>query len=256
MFIYLTSHSTRKTCFVVACFSLVRSFAVDMEQRLFNPISINAIVALFSACQHSLFMATVNESNIAPAQVHQRRVPRLQPLSSHVPPAIDRHFEQYLIDHHHFPKLPSIGKPSTSHRAATENVLGDNQEFLSFRERAHLEEIEPNHGPISRLLNSEHYRRAQARLIEYRQRSKIPGVALSLGIEPLADAIAAPVYERQESNIQLKDALLETARSKQQQLADNEDFVDDDSVLSHETDRRRRAKHWIKEHQFFFTEYQ
>ena len=224
-------------------------------RRLRNPISINAIDEFFSSCQHSFCMATVNESNVAATQVHHRRIPRLQPLSSHVPPSIDRHFEQYLIDHHHFPRLPSIGKAPLTHRAPAENVLGDSQELLSYRERTHLEDFEPNHGPISRLLNSDQYRRAQARLIEYRQRSKIPGVALSPSIELMSDAAAASSNERHELNVQLKDALLETARNKPHQ-GDDVDFVDDDSVASHDTDRRRRAKHWIKEHQFFFTEYQ
>jgi hypothetical protein len=202
-------------------------------------------------------MATLDESTVSSRQVHHRRIPALQPLSPRIPTSIDRHFEQYLIDHHHYPKLPSISKhqPQLSNRQLFENSVTDNKDLLSYHERQLTSEIEHNNGPISRLLNSEQYRRGQARLIEYRQHSKIPGVALS-GTNNSNDIFSTQSNGRNELILPLKEVLIETTRTKQHQQQDEMDLVDDDSVISQENDRRRRAKHWIKEHQFFFTEYQ
>jgi hypothetical protein len=182
-----------------------------------------------------------------------RRLVHLLPLSPRVPSSTDRHFEQYLIDHHHYSKLPSIGK-QTINRPFTETK---DYEALPPIEYGHLHH---HNGSINRLLNSEQYRRAQARLIEYRQQSKIPGVAL----QPTKLTIAASnsnesiLTGRSELTLPLKEIFIDPTRTKQQhQNQDELDLlVDDDSIFSDETDRRRRAKHWIKDHQFFFTEYQ
>lgn len=192
-------------------------------------------------------MAAIDEA-ILPA-VH-RRTAHLLPLSSCLPSSTDRHFEQYLIDHHHYPKLPSISRPA-AHRPAieTKNLLSAQLPILPI-------DSERRPSSVNRLLNSEQYRRSHARLIEYRQHSKIPGVALKI-TTPLANQYnELSSNTRNEIILPLKEVLIETARTKQQTNADDVDFADDDSVFSHDSDRRRRAKHWIKEHQFFFTEFQ
>ena len=184
-------------------------------------------------------MATIDES-IVPS-VH-RRTNHLLPLSPRVPSSTDRHFEQYLIDHHRYPKLPSIGKP-TIHRSSIETK--DLHSSTLPRDTEH------HSNSINRLLNSEQYRRSHARLIEYRQHSQIPGVALQSPGKDLSTS-----HGRNEVILPMKEVFLETTRTKQGGNGEEIDFVDDDSVFSNDTDRRRRAKHWIKEHQFFFTEYQ
>lgn len=172
---------------------------------------------------------------------------RLQPLA----PSIDRHFEQYLLDHHHFPKLPAIQKSHLTHRSDEEINRLNLEEFLS--PRSNDVPAPPssalNHGPISRLLNSEAYRRAQARLAEYRQQSKIPGIALTPTND---DEHHLQNTARYELPVPLKEAV---ARTKQHDGSDPM-VDDDDSVYSDQVEGRRRAKHWIQEHQFFFTEYQ
>lgn len=182
-------------------------------------------------------MATMDESIV------HRRTNHLLPLSPRLPSSTDRHFEQYLIDHHHYPKLPSIGKPS---------IVRSSIENKEFHASTFSRDTEHQTNSINRLLNSEQYRRSQARLIEYRQHSQIPGVALqSTGHEHLRS------HPRNELVLPLKEVFLETTtRTKPTGNGEEIDFVDDDSVFSNDTDRRRRAKHWIKEHQFFFTEYQ
>ncbi|CAF1196328.1 unnamed protein product [Rotaria sp. Silwood1] len=200
-------------------------------------------------------MATIDESTVSPRQFHHRRFPHLQPLSPRVPSSIERHFEQYLIDHHHYPKLPSISKQTNRH--SIDNTYINDKDFLSYRERQISSEFEHDNGPISRLLNSDQYRRAQTRLIEYRHHSKIPGVALTETITNSHDISSTQINERNEITLPLKEILIETTRTKlHHQQQDDNDINDDDSILSNESDRRRRAKHWIKEHQFFFTEYQ
>jgi hypothetical protein len=194
-------------------------------------------------------MASVDESTVSP--LDHRQMPVLQPLSPRIPTSIDRHFEQYLIDHHHYPKLPSISKQPN--RQTIENSFLNDKNFFSYR--AQQIPSEHNNGSISRLLNSEQYRRSHARLIEYRQRSKIPGVALATTNNSNENS-STQINGRNELTLPLKEVLMETTRTKQHQQQDDIDFVDDDSVFSHETDRRLRAKHWIKDHQFFFTEYQ
>ena len=188
-------------------------------------------------------MATLDESIVR--SVH-RRTNHLLPLSPRLPSSTDRHFEQYLIDHHRYPKLPSIVQPMPITRSSMET-----KDFPS----SNLPRDSERHSnSINRLLNSEQYRRSHARLIEYRQHSQIPGVALQSSNNDLTTTSS---HTRNEVILPLKEVFLETTRTKQQAAnADEVDFVDDDSVFSHETDRRRRAKHWIKEHQFFFTEYQ
>jgi hypothetical protein len=193
-------------------------------------------------------MATVDESTASPHQ--PGKLPLIQPLSPRMPSTIDRHFEQYLIDHHRYPKLPSIIKQPN--RQTLENSFLNDKNFLSYRDRK--VPSEHNNGSISRLLNSEQYRRSHARLIEYRQHSKIPGVALAT-TNKSNDISSTQLNGRNELTLPLKEVLMETTRTKQHQQQDDMDFVDDDSVFSNESDRRRRAKHWIKDHQFFFTEY-
>jgi hypothetical protein len=185
-------------------------------------------------------MATIDEQ---PPATHRRLV-HLLPLSSRVPSSTDRHFEQYLIDHHHYSKLPSISKPSTNRPSI------ENKDLLSFHEEFPSIEYEHQTDSINRLLNSEQYRRSQARLIEYRQQSKIPGVSLQITTDHFNESI---LNGRNELILPLKEIFIDT---KQHQNQDEIDFVDDDSIFSNESDRRRRAKHWIKDHQFFFTEYQ
>lgn len=192
-------------------------------------------------------MAAIEEST-----VYRRRNAHLQPLSPRVPSSTDRHFEQYLIDHHHYPKLPSIFKQ-------TPRQTNENKDFLSNINPNDFH-IDSEHHPnsINRLLNSEQYRRSHARLIEYRQRSKIPGVALKTLPSSLTTTSTndLPINGRNELILPLKEVFIDTTRTKQHQNQDDIDFVDDDSIFSNDTDRRRRAKHWIKEHQFFFTEFQ
>ena len=163
---------------------------------------------------------------------------RLQPLAS----SIDRHFEQYLNDYHHFPKLPAIHK----FRSNVDETNLTSDEFVSPRSSRPVETT-ANHGPISQLLNSDAYRRAQARLIEYRQQSKIPGIALT----PTHEQFETQNTGRHEFVLPLKEVV---ARTKQHEDGDGA-AADDDSVCSDEGERRRRAKHWIHDHQFFFTEY-
>ena len=192
-------------------------------------------------------MAAIEE----PAASH-RRLAHLLPLSPRVPSSTDRHFEQYLIDHHHYPKLPSIGKQPVN-RASTETKDYEQLPPIEYGNHRHT-------GSINRLLTSEQYRRAQARLIEYRQHSKIPGVALQPTITIAAAANNSNesiLSGRNELTLPLKEIFIDPTRTKQHQNPDELDLlVDDDSIFSDETDRRRRAKHWIKDHQFFFTEYQ
>jgi hypothetical protein len=173
--------------------------------------------------------------------VYHRRTAHLQPLSPHVPSSTDRHFEQYLIDNHHYPKLPSIFKQTPRQSIENKNLLLSHQRDIPV-------DVERHTDSINLLLNSEQYRRSYARLIEYRQHSKIPGVALKSTTNNLNG--------RNELILPLKEIFIETTRTKQHQNQDEIDFVDDDSIFSNDNDRRRRAKHWIKEHQFFFTEYQ
>ena len=194
-------------------------------------------------------MATTNDSNVSSStQVYPRPYLRLQPISCNVPPSIDRQFERYLINHHHqhhhhFPKLPAIAKSTSSHN------LDLNQSFRSYQSLlSQSVSSQSNDGRIHRLFDNENYRRAQARLIEYRRQSLIPGVALAHEPVHSQDEI------HQDSTLPSKEAIIEATRTKQ--LTDEIDFDDDESILSHETDRRRRAKHWIRDHQFFFTEYQ
>ncbi|CAF3587680.1 unnamed protein product, partial [Rotaria sp. Silwood2] len=75
-------------------------------------------------------MATIDESTVSPRQFHHRRFPHLQPLSPRVPSSIERHFEQYLIDNHHYPKLPSISKQAN--RQSIENTFINDKDFLSY----------------------------------------------------------------------------------------------------------------------------
>jgi hypothetical protein len=154
-------------------------------------------------------------ATIDESTVYHRRTTHLQPLSPRVPTSTDRHLHQRDI----------------------------------------LNDVEHHTGSINRLLNSEQYRRSHARLIEYRQHSKIPGVALNSTITNNLNEMTS--NGRNELILPLKEVFIETTRTKQQNKNQDEiDFVDDDSIFSHDPDRRRRAKHWIKEHQFFFTEYQ
>ena len=185
-------------------------------------------------------MAAIDEST-----VYRRRTIHLVPLSSRVPSSTDRHFEQYLLDHHHLPKLPSITKQPINRQSI------EKKELFTYPKTIPTE-IEHSTGSINRLLTSESYRRSQARLIEYRQRSKIPGVAL----KPTNHINEMPTNGRNDLVLPLKEVFLEPTRTKQHQNIDEIDFVDDVSIFSNETDRCRRAKHWIKDHQFFFTEYQ
>jgi len=187
-------------------------------------------------------MATIDEST-----VYHRRTTHLQPLSPRLPSSTDRHFEQYLIDNHHYPKLPSIYKQPIRQPI-------ENKDFLSSYQRDIQTDVEHHTGSINRLLNSEQYRRSHARLIEYRQHSKIPGVALKSTITNNLNEMTS--NGRNELILPLKEVFIETTRTKQHKNQDEIDFVDDDSIFSNGPDRRRRAKHWIKEHQFFFTEYQ
>lgn len=199
-------------------------------------------------------MATIDESAVvSPRQFHHRRFANLQPLSPRVPQSIERHFEQYLIDHHSYPKLPAI--PRKANRQNLGNSLNSDQETSSCIDRQSGFDLEHNNGPISRLLNSEHYRQAQSRLIEYRQHSKIPGVSVERTHNSNDASLSRP-NDKKEILIPLKEVLLDSTRAKQFNTQDDFDLVSDDSVNSHQTDRRRRAKHWIKDHQFFFTEYQ
>lgn len=184
-------------------------------------------------------MAAIEEST-----VYRRRIAHLQPLSPRVPSSTDRHFEQYLIDNHHYPKLPSIFKQTPRQTIENKDILSSDQHGISIDYQHHS-------GSINRLLTSEQYRRSHARLIEYRTHSKIPGVALKP--TPITNDITS--NGRNELILPLKEVFTETTRTKQHQNQDEIDFVDDDSIFSNDTDRRRRAKHWIKEHQFFFTEY-
>jgi len=188
-------------------------------------------------------MATIDEST-----VYHRRTTHLQPSSPRVPTSTDRHFEQYLIDHHHYPKLPSPYKQPTRQPI-------ENKDFLSLHQRDILTDVEHHTGSINRLLNSEQYLRSHARLIEYRQHSKIPGIALNSTITN-NNLNEMTSNGRNELILPLKEIFIETIRTKQNKNQDEIDLVDDDSIVSHDPDRRRRAKHWIKEHQFFFTEYQ
>jgi hypothetical protein len=192
-------------------------------------------------------MATVDESTALPPQIYHRRT-HLQPLSPRVPSSTDRHFEQYLIDHHHYSKLPSIAKQKT--RQSIENSFIQDKNFLSYRQLDIPSDFEHHNNSINRLLNNEQYRRGQARLVEYRQHSRIPGIKLS----PTNNSNE---ISSNELILPLKEVFIDTTRTKQQhQNRDDIDLVSDDSIKSNEGDRRRRAKHWIKEHQFFFTEYQ
>lgn len=192
-------------------------------------------------------MATINESTVSSTSpVHRRSKSHLQPLPPRISSSIDRHFKQYLRDHHRFACLPSIHRTNVTHHDEVENSIIDRNKLLSSHPRTNPVDNQS----ISRLLNSENYRRAQARLIEYRQQSKIPGVALT----PPLLIINETLQHHPDGSIPLKDVIMETTRAHQQQQHDEVDLVDDDSVISHETDRRRRAKHWVKEHQFFFTE--
>lgn len=184
-------------------------------------------------------MATTDEST-----VYHRRIAHLQPLSPRVPPSTDRHFEQYLIDHHHYSKLPSIFKQ-------TNRQSIENKDFLSYHQSDIPIEFEHHTDSINRLLTSEQYLRSQARLIEYRQHSKIPGVALT----KTNNLNEITSNGRNELILPLKEVFIETTRTKQHQKQDENNFFDDDSIFSNESDRRQRAKHWIKEHQLFFTEY-
>ncbi|CAF2624904.1 unnamed protein product [Rotaria sp. Silwood2] len=177
-------------------------------------------------------MATIDESTVSPRQFHHRRFPHLQPLS---------------------PRVPSSIEPN---RQSIENTFINDKDFLSYRELQIPSELEHDNGSISRLLNSDQYRRAQTRLIEYRQHSKIPGVALSTPTKNSNDISSTQINGRNELKIPLKEVLIETKKTKPYQQQDDLELVDDDSIFSNECDRRRRAKHWIKEHQFFFTEYQ
>ncbi|CAF3446487.1 unnamed protein product [Rotaria socialis] len=198
-------------------------------------------------------MAAIDEPTVSPRQFHHRRFANLQPLSPRVPSSIERHFEQYLIDHHHYPKLPSISKKPN--RQSLENSCTSDQDLLSYHDRQVSSEFGQNTGPISRLISTEQYRRAQSRLVEYRQHSKIPGVTLP-GTKNSNEKSPINLIGRTDLKIPLKEVLPDTTRGKQFYQQDEFDFVDDDSVASNGTDRRRRAKHWIKDHQFFFTEYQ
>lgn len=210
-----------------------------------NPIFVgsSSLFTLSFSFSTTFFMATIDESIVR--SVH-RRTNHLLPLSPRLPSSTDRHFEQYLIDHHRYPKLPSIVQPTIA-RSSIES-----KDFPSSDSSNIPPDTERHSNSINRLLNSEQYRRSHARLIEYRQHSQIPGVALQSSNNDLATS-----HTRNEIILPLKEVFLETTRTKQQAAnADEIDFVDDDSVFSNETDRRRRAKHWIKEHQFFFTEYQ
>ncbi|CAF1102141.1 unnamed protein product [Rotaria sordida] len=202
-------------------------------------------------------MATIDESNVSPRQFHHRQFLHLQPLSPRVPSSIERHFEQYLIDNHHYPKLPSISSKQIN-RQSIDNTFTNDKDFLSYRELQIPFVFEHDNGPISRLLNSDQYRRAQTRLIEYRQHSKIPGVSLTTTttVKNSNELSPTQINERNNLTVPLKEILIETTKAKPHQQQDDIDFIDDDSIFSHESDRRRRAKHWIKEHQFFFTEYQ
>jgi hypothetical protein len=188
-------------------------------------------------------MATIDEPTVYP-----RRNTHLLPLSPRVPASTDRHFEQYLIDHHHFPKLPSIAK----HPLPTIRQSIENKDFLPSHQQALPIDFENHPGSVNRLLNSEQYLRSHARLIEYRQQSRIPGVAL----KATHHFNEMPSNGRNDVSLPLTEVFLETTRTQQHQNPAEIDFIDDESVFSNETDRRQRAKHWIKEHQFFFTEYQ
>jgi hypothetical protein len=189
-------------------------------------------------------MATIDESTVH----HHHQIGHLQPLSPRVPRSTDRHFEQYLIDHHHYPKLPSIFKQTPRHPIEDKNLSSSYQRDIPT-------DYEHHTGSINRLLNSEQYRRSHARLIEYRQYSKIPGIALK-PTTTTNNFNDTTLNGRNELILPLKEVFIETTRTKQHQNQDEMDLVDDDSIISDETDRRQRAKHWIKEHQFFFTEYQ
>ena len=209
-----------------------------------NPISSSFLLRYVSPLRATFLMATLDESSVR--SVHRRTTNHLLPLSPRLPSSTDRHFEQYLIDHHRYPKLPSIVQPTIA-RSSIEA-----KDLLSSDSSNLPRDSERHSNSVNRLLNSEQYRRSHARLIEYRQHSQIPGVALQSSNKDLATA-----HTRNEVILPLKEVFLETTRTKQQAgNADEIDFVDDDSVFSNDTDRRRRAKHWIKEHQFFFTEYQ
>ena len=198
-------------------------------------------------------MASINETTIDSHQFPRRRFTHLQPLSPRETSSIERHFEQYLIDHHRYSKLPSISKQSN--RQSIESLFMNKKNFLFDYEQQIPTEFKPNTNSINLLLNSEQYRRAHKRLIEYRQLSKIPGIALTTTTNS-DDISPRQLNENNELILPLKEALIDTTKAKQYQQQDELDLVDDDSVFSNQTDRRRRAKHWIKDHQFFFTEYQ
>lgn len=180
-------------------------------------------------------MATADESTVG----YRSKAHHLLPLSPRVPTSTDRHFEQYLIDHHNLPKLPSITK-SQVHRSILEPNLSNDYFLPTIHQR--------QTNSINRLLNSEQYRRSHARLIEYRQHSKIPGVTLTNILPTKTDF---PSNSRSD----FKKEIYPDPIKPKQQNAEEIDLADDESVLSNGTDRKRRAKQWIKEHQFFFTEY-
>lgn len=179
-------------------------------------------------------MATINEPDVS---------------SSKVSSSIDRNFSRFLLENHYSTKLPSIFKSKSANRLNFDGNSFDFQQMFSFRERKHFSTHQLAESSIQRLLNNEQFRRCQARLIEYRQLSIIPGISLKLNNE---QKIVNGNSRNEPIVLPSRENKIEMTKVKQQ--IDETDFDDDESILSNQTDRRRRAKHWIQDHQFFFAE--
>ncbi|CAF0831620.1 unnamed protein product [Didymodactylos carnosus] len=191
-----------------------------------------------------------------------------------LPSRIDRNFEQYLADHHvqrsHL-KLPLI-KPAGQKRHIKTTIKPDeymNSRRISF-DRAFLhnstalshslaspwninenDNIYPQQlSPINSILvNNEKYRRSHAKLIEYRQQSKIQGIYI-----PKADMqLTNNQNNNTPSTLAVRDAI-DNKTKQEQNFGGDDDLVDDESTIS--IDGPHRAKTWVREHQYFFTDYQ
>ncbi|CAF0766197.1 unnamed protein product [Didymodactylos carnosus] len=190
-----------------------------------------------------------------------------------LPSHIDRNFEQYLADHHVHPsyvKFPLI----TSHRQkqhistalksnryiddrqkSFETVFSQNSKLLSnsLSSSWNTNENDTIHqkqlSPINTILaNNEKYRRSHAKLIEYKQQSKIQGIQI-----PKVDIQLSNNHNNSPPSTLVLREVIENKTKEKNGAIGGEDLVDDESIIS--VEGSHRAKVWVREHQYFFNNY-